>query len=353
MNGFGILAVNPGSTTTKLALYRDQYLEWDIVLEHGKEELAALGPVRNQLKFRLEAAIGVLPPGLNTIHAVVGRGGLLRPLEGGVYAINESMLQDLAGDKYGEHPSNLGASMAVHMAKPFQARTYVVDPVVTDEMADHARLTGLPGVNRRSVFHALSQRGAAREAAESLDLDYITANILVLHLGGGISIGAHRMGKVVDVINGLDGEGPMSPERTGSLPVLPMLEYYRENGSDYEAMRRKVLREGGLWAHLGTNDLREAEKMAGQGNEQAGLVLDAMAYQIAKSSCSLLPALSSRVDAVVITGGMAHSEQMVDMLTAWLGPLAPVLAITGVEEMAAMAQGALRVLRGEEEVRVY
>ena len=357
-----ILTINPGSTSTKVVLFQSGRAVRDVELRHDKTELAPFARVIDQLDYRLATVLQALgeeegPGGLGALDAVVGRGGLLAPLPGGTYAVDEAMLADLRDARHGEHSSNLGAFMALEFARAHHCPAYVVDPIVTDELDPVARLTGLPEVERRSVFHALSQRGAAREAARRLNLRYEDENFLVAHLGGGISIGAHRLGRVADVVNALDGEGPFSPERSGAVPAQALISLI-ENGTYTPAeLRQVVTTRAGLFALLGTNDLRQVEALTDNGDARAALVFSALAYAVAKSIASLAPVFAGPEGllllAVVLTGGMARSARLVAAITARVAFLAPVLVVTGLEEMAVMAAGAERALLGETPVLRY
>lgn len=356
-----VFVINPGSTSTKLALYQDGEAVVTREFQHDKAELARFDSVMAQRDFRMEAIRQMLEDeGVDTasIAAVGGRGGLLHPLEGGVYAVSDGMLADLAEARYGEHPCNLGAILADALGREWGVPAYIVDPVVTDEMEDVARLTGLPGLERRSLFHALNQRGAARTVAARLGVEYETSDFIVCHMGGGISIGAHRHGKVVDVVNALDGEGPFSPERTGGLPVIPVLEMVRSGECSTEALKDTVLRAGGVYAHLGTNDLREVVARIKDGDRQAELVFRALAYFIARHISSLAPALAGAegsvgVSAVVLTGGLARSTELVEEVGRMIRFLGPVEVVVGDEEMASLAAGPVRVLEEKEEAKIY
>lgn len=368
-----ILALNPGSTSTKVAVFAIEgeglRLLLDEEVRHPKEELAAFASVAAQKDFRAGAIRAALASDQarkagagGPYAAVVGRGGLLRPIPGGVYAIGEAMLDDLASEKYGSHPCNLGASLALDFAGQWGCPAFIVDPPVTDELDEAARLTGLPEVRRRSVFHALSQRGAARTAARRLGIRYEESGFIVAHLGGGISIGAHRAGRVVEVLNALDGEGPFSPERAGRLPALPLLAMLEQGGTTIPELRARILTQGGLFAHLGSNDLREIEARIDGGDAQAALVFEALARGIARDAASMAP-LFARTDsgpcggldlhAVVVTGGMARSLRLQATLRERLSFLAPVITVTGLEEMQALADGARLALAGEVNTSNY
>lgn len=340
-----ILAVNPGSTTTMVALFENGMPRFERELHHPKEELAACGKVADQLGYRLDAIHRVLKEEkVDGWDAVSGRGGLLHPMEGGVYEVSDAMIEDMLAARYGEHPCNLGAPLARSLADERGVPAVIADPVVTDEMDERTRLTGLPGIERRSVFHALNQKGAVRRVAATMGISPDAGHFLVIHIGGGISVGAHRQGRVVDVINALDGEGPFSPERTGALPNLPVLDRVKA-GTDPDDLKRMILREGGLFAHLGTNDLREVTRRVGSGDKLAESVFEAFAYNIAKSLLSLLPALAPAMpDAIIVTGGAARSEMLVERIRELVEQVAPVHVVAGSVEMESLAEAAREVL---------
>lgn len=342
-----ILTVNPGSTTTKVALFDDETLRFDREVSHPREELDRFDSVADQMPYRLGVIREVLREE-NCTHwdAVCGRGGLLRPLTGGLYAVNDAMISDMLMARYGEHPCNLGAPLARELAEAMHAPAYIADPVVTDEMDDRARLTGLPSIRRRSVFHALNQKGAARRVCRELGMEPAEASLIVIHIGGGISVGAHRRGRVADVINALDGEGPFTPERTGSLPTIPVLEMVK-GGTAPDELKQTVLRKGGIFAYLGTNDLREVARRIESEDEQAAEVFEAFTYSMAKSVLSLLPALAPLLpDAIVVTGGASKSEMLVQSLRELVEHVAPVFVIPGSVEMESLAAAAFEGLHG-------
>jgi butyrate kinase len=356
-----ILVINPGSTSTKVALYREGDTLAAEELQHAREDLAGFARVADQFDFRMRLVAEFLDKtgtSPERIRAVVARGGLLRPLEGGVYEVSDEMVEHLKDARYGEHACNLGGILALALGRRWGVPAYVVDPVVTDELMDRARLTGLPGLERRSIFHALNQRGVARIAAERLGVEYRRSNFIVCHMGGGVSIGAHRRGRVVDVINALDGEGPFTPERTGSLPLVPILDMVHEGKRDYAELRTTILRQGGLVAHLGTNDPREVLARMEQGDEHAGLVFRAMAYGIARHIVSMAPALTLDeggldLAAVVLTGGLSRCRALVEDIARQVSFLGPVEVVPGEVEMSALAAGAARAISGREPVRAY
>nr|WP_321513328.1 butyrate kinase [uncultured Pseudodesulfovibrio sp.] len=356
-----ILVINPGSTSTKLALYENGQSVAAQEIQHRKSELAGFVRVTDQFDFRVQAARAFLESaGGDSIRlrAVAGRGGLLHPLKGGVYEVCDDMADDLRNARYGEHPCNLGGLIARAFGQKYGVPAYVVDPVVTDEMMDKARLTGLPAIRRRSLFHALNQRGMARIVAGRMGIAYEEGNFIVCHMGGGVSIGAHRRGKVVDVLNGLDGEGPFTPERTGSLPLLPVLHMIRDGEAGFEQMEQAVLRRGGLFAHLGTNDPREIVARIEAGDATARLVFKAFAYGVARSVCSMVPALvhgesGPDLAAVILTGGLARSQPLTAEIARLVSHLGVVAVEPGEVEMDSLAAGAERALKGEEPVRSY
>jgi len=359
---YRILTINPGSTSTKVAAFDDETLIAAETLHHSPQELAAYPHIMDQYAFRRDAVLAFLEKNgipLNSLDAVVGRGGLLRPIESGTYRVNERMLADLRTPKEREHASNLGALIADEIAKKAGCPAFIVDPVCVDEFDDIARISGLPEIERKSLSHALNLKAAGRRAARELGKRYEETNLVIAHMGGGISVAPHRKGRQVDVNQALDGTGPFSPERAGGLPVGDVLRMaysvppYENIHLTYEQFFRKIVGQGGLVAHLGTNDATEVERRIAAGDEHARLVYEAMAYQIAKEIGAMATVLKGEIDAIVLTGGLAHSEMLVNWIRERVEWIAPVLVYPGEDEMLAMCQGALRVLRGEEEAREY
>lgn len=326
-------------------------------LRHSTAELARFPSVFSQYAFRRELILDWLKAQgqpVQELAAVVGRGGLLRPIPGGTYRVNERMLQDLEQAMNGEHASNLGAPLASEIARLAGGRpAFIVDPVVIDEMDSLARLSGLPELPRRSIFHALNQKAVARRCARDLGRRYDEVNLIVTHLGGGVTVGAHRRGQVVDVNNGLDGQGPMSPERAGSLPTVQLVHLCYSWFFTLPEVGRMLVGQGGLVAHLGTNDSRAVEERALAGDEAAARVYRALAYQVAKEIGRCAAVLKGEVDRVVITGGLARSQVLVEWIREQVEWIAPLAVYPGEDEMQALAEGALRVLRGEEPAREY
>ncbi|WP_347877413.1 butyrate kinase [Caloranaerobacter azorensis] len=290
---------------------------------------------------------------LTKLSAVVGRGGLLKPIAGGTYKVNERMLEDLKVGVLGEHASNLGGILAHEIASQLNIPAFIVDPVVVDEMEDVARISGMPELERKSIFHALNQKAVARRAAKELGKAYNEVNLIVAHLGGGISVGAHKNGRVIDVNNALDGEGPFSPERTGGLPVGDLVKLCFSGKYTLAEMKKKIKGNGGLVAYLGTNDAREVVKMIENGDKKAELVYKAMAYQVAKEIGSLAAVLEGKVDGIILTGGIAYDKRFTKWIIDRVSFISKVFVYPGEDEMIALAEGGLRVLRGEEEAKVY
>ncbi len=351
-----VLALNPGSTSTKIAFFSGEEETVSEVLRHAADELARYSRIIDQAGFRRAAIDAVLASNsidLSNLDAVIGRGGLLRPLESGVYQVNEPMVADVAAGKYGEHASNLGAILAQGIAKVAGCPAYIADPVVVDEMDDIARLSGLPQLPRRSIFHALNQKSAAREAARRLGKEYEEINAIVAHMGGGCSVGAHRHGRVVDVNNALDGEGPFSPERAGTVPAGQLVELALSGKHSHSELKKMLTGRGGLVAYCGTNSLEEIKERTGRDDKEAGAAFRAMAYQISKEIASHGATLAGSVDVIVLTGGMAYDEGLVNEISQRIRYLAPIVIIPGEREMLSLARAALSVLDGRVSAKEY
>jgi len=351
-----ILVVNPGSTSTKAAVYRGQECLASENVAHPKEELQRLGGIAAQHAMRLEAVLDFFARNgvaLDRVLAVAGRGGLTKPILGGVYRVGPKLIRELRANRWGEHASNLGAPLAAEIARRCGAPAFVVDPPTVDELDPLARYSGHPAIQRRSLFHALSQRAAARSAARDLKASYEKNNFIVVHLGGGISVGAHAKGRVVDVNNALDGDGPFSPERSGSLPTGDLTRICFSGEYAPAAVKKMLVGEGGMFAYLGTNDGREVARRIAAGDAAARAVYEAMAYQIAKEVGAAAAALSGRVKAVVLTGGMSASRRMVAMIRKRVGFIAPVRVYPQVEEMNALASAVEAAVAGKFPVQEY
>lgn len=350
-----LLAINPGSTSTKLAYFQDLECVSAKTLRHETEELEKYGSIIDQYSFRRQTIMAYLDEqhiDIGRLDAVVARGGLLKPLAGGTYLVNKPMLDDLKSARYGQHASNLGAVIAWELAAGVNIPAYIVNPVVVDEFEPLARYSGSPEIPRKSAFHALNQKAMAVKAAAELKKRYDETNLIVAHLGGGISVGAHRKGRVIDVNDALE-EGPFSPERTGSVPVMRLVDMCFEGKYSKDEIKKKLVGKGGLTAYLGTADAREIEAYINAGNEKARTIYEAMAYQVAKEIGACATVLCGDVDSIVITGGLARSESVVEWIVERVKFIAPVKVYPGEDEMAAMAEGAYKVLNGEERVSVY
>ncbi len=352
-----ILAINPGSTSTKIAVYENTHVDFIKTLRHSTEELQQFDKVTDQFAFRKEIILKELENAdinINSISVVVGRGGLVKPIPSGVYEVNERMKQDLINSPLGEHASNLGGLIADDIARTLKnVKAYIVDPVVVDEMEDVARYSGHPLFERKSIFHALNQKAIARTHAESLYRKYEEMNLIVVHLGGGISVGAHKKGKVVDVNQGLDGGGPFSPERAGTLPVGALTKLCFSGEYTHKEVKEMIKGKGGLVAYLGTNEAYKVELAAREGDMKARAVQDAMCYQVGKEIGALAAVLQGNVDAIILTGGIAHNRYLVDYISRMTKFIAPVAVYPGEDEMKALAMNGLAVVRGEVESKEY
>ena len=350
-----VLVINPGSTSTKIAVFDGDERVFNEQIDHSGDELAQFERIADQREYRealITASLERAGYAAGSFAAVVGRGGLLRPVVSGTYAVNEPMLVDLKAGYQGEHASNLGGVLAYDIAARAGAPSFVVDPVIVDELGPLARYSGLPEIPRRSVFHALNAKAMARRAAEELGRPLTEINLIVAHLGGGVTVSAMRGGRFIDVTNGLE-EGPFTPERAGSLPTLSLLALCMSGEHDERTLRKKLVGRGGLVGYLGTNSSKEIEDRALAGDAKAKEILDAMIYQIAKEIGAMATVLKGRVDAVILTGGQAHSDYMIDALKERVGFVGRILVYAGGDEMRALALGCLRVLRGLEEARDY
>jgi butyrate kinase len=352
-----ILVINPGSTSTKIAVFEDDKVVFFENIKHSTEELSRFGYITYQHKFRKELILNKLEEArinISQIEIVVGRGGLVKPILSGVYEANDRLREDLMKGVQGEHASNLGGLIAYDIAKlTSNAKAYIADPVVVDELQDVARITGHPKIRRISIFHALNQKSVARTFAKSLNKNYENLNLIVAHLGGGISVGAHLKGKVIDVNNGLDGEGPFSPERAGSLPTGALVKLCFSNKYTYEEVKKMLVGNGGLVALMGTNEARDIELMAESGNEHAKLIQDAMCYQIGKYIGSMAAVLKGKVDGIILTGGIAHNKYLCNYVSEMVKFIAPVQVYPGEDEMSALALNGLMILNGELKPMIY
>ncbi len=327
-------------------------------LQHGAAELSAFKSVLEQQGFRKELIVNELRSAgisLSSIEVVVGRGGLIKPISGGVYKINEALIYDLKRELMGSHASNLGGLLACGIAADIgpKIEAYIVDPVIVDELDDIARISGFPEISRKSIFHALNHKAVARRYARERWKRYEDLNLIVVHIGGGITIGAHKKGRVVDVNNGLDGEGPFSPERSGSLPVGDLAKLCYSGKYTYEQVQKKITGEGGLVAYLGTNSAYEAANRARSGDEKALFIYRAMAYQVAKDIGAMAAVLEGNVDAIILTGGIAYDGDFCKWIEERVGFISKVIIYPGEDEMKALAEGVYYAVKGEIEIKEY
>jgi butyrate kinase len=351
-----LLVINPGSTSTKIAVFKDEKIFFEETLRHSVEELSKYEKIFDQHEFRKDIILETLTKNkidINSLTGIVGRGGLLKPIEGGTYEVNEKMIEDLKIGVQGEHASNLGGIIAYEIGQELGIKAFIVDPVVVDELKDVARISGLKEIERRSIFHALNQKAVARRHAKSKGKRYEDMNLIVVHLGGGISVGAHQKGKVIEVANALDGEGPFSPERAGSLPVGDLVKLAYSGKYTYEDMKKMIKGNGGIVSYLNTNNTIEVAKMIDDGNEYAELIYYAMAYQVAKEIGSIAAVLKGKVDGILLTGGIANDKTFTSWIEERVSFISQVYVYPGEDELTALAQGGLRVLKGEEKAKKY
>ncbi len=352
-----ILVINPGSTSTKMAVYEDEKPVLLRNITHSAKDLAHYGDVTEQQDFRRQLVLDELrQTGIPVeFDAVIGRGGLVKPLSGGVYEINQRMIDDTRfGCVMHNHACNLGCLIAHEIAATIPGcRSFIADPGVVDELSPMARISGSPLMPRIAIWHALNQRAIARRYARGIGKEYEDLNLIICHLGGGISVAAHDHGKAIDTNNALDGEGPFSPERAGSLPAADLIRLCFSGKYNEKQLLKRIAGKAGLNAHLGTNDMREIMERIKQGDEHARLIVDAMLYHVAKHIAAESAVLCGNVDAILLTGGMAHSEYVISELRKRIGFLAPVYTFPGEDEMEALALNALAVLQGKREAKVY
>lgn len=349
------MAIDPGSTSTKVAVYWNDKLIKGI-MDHPRHVLDTFSCIFDQKPMRYSFIDNWLDTqGFSNLPfcSVIGRGGLIRPVPGGVYAVNPSMITDLTMGVNGQHASNLGGLLAYDFAERFHCPAFIADPVVVDEMSPEAKLSGLSGLERKSIFHALNQKAMARKTAEKLGRSYGDLNLIVAHLGGGISVGAHLRGRVVDVNDALSGDGPYSPERTGGLPVSGIASLIRSGSLTPDTLEKTAAGKGGIFSYLGITDIRELIVRLKNGDEKAQLVLTGMIYQIAKEIGGLAAALNGEVDAIVITGGMAHSSDITARIIEKIRFIAPVYIEPGEHELEALIHSARRVMEKKEVPRTY
>ncbi len=351
-----LLIINPGSTSTKIGVYEGEKEILEETLRHSSEEIEKYETIYDQFEFRKEVIINVLKEknfDMNTLDAVVGRGGMLKPMEGGTYAVNEQMLEDLKVGVQGQHASNLGGILSNQIGKELGIPAFIVDPVVVDELQPIARLSGTPEIPRKSKFHALNQKAVAKRYGKESGKGYENLNLIVTHLGGGVSVGAHKNGKVIDVNNALDGDGAFSPERAGAVPVGDLIKLCYSGKYSEAELSSRMVGKGGFVAYLNTNDVRDVLKLVSEGNKEAEVIYNAFIYQVAKNIGEMATVLEGKVDAIIITGGIAYSEKVIADIKKKVGWISEIVVYPGEDELLALAQGAIRVISGEEEAKVY
>ena len=352
---YKILIINPGSTSTKIGVYEDETQVMEETLRHSTEEIAQYATIYDQKDFRKDVIVSILKEkgvDLNDIDVVVGRGGLLKPIPGGTYETTPELLEDLKIGKQGQHASNLGGILAKEIASEINVPSYIVDPVVVDELQDVARLSGHPEMPRISIFHALNQKAVAKRYAKETGKAYEDLNLIVVHMGGGVSVGAHKNGKVIDVANALDGDGPFSPERAGGLPSGALMKLCFSGKYTQAEIGKMINGNGGFNAYVGTNDMRDLVKMA-ETDDNAKLVMDAFHYQLVKEIGAMAVVLGGKVDQIILTGGIAYNAITQNTMKESVEWIAPVTVYPGEDELLALAQGAIRVMSGEEEAMKY
>ncbi len=351
---YKILSINPGSTSTKIALYENETELFCTTLRHSVEELAPFPDIADQYDFRKNLVMTELEKHgykAEDLSAVVGRGGLFTGIKAGGYKVTEKMKEMAASDKVVPHASNIGSLISAAIAEPLGIPAYIYDSVCADELTDEARVTGLSDIVRTSTYHVLNTKAMGRKYAESVGKKYEDLNMIIAHMGGGITVGAHCKGRIVDVL--ADHEGPFSPERAGGLPALDLVKLCFSGKYDEKTLGKMIRGNGGLKSLLGTTDCIAVENEALAGNEKTKLIYDAMAYNVAKGIAKMAPALKFNIDAVVITGGIAYSKYLTDLICEYLGGFANVVVLPGENEMEALTFGALRILKGEEIAQEY
>ncbi len=350
------LIINPGSTSTKIGVFEDETLLFEETLRHSTEEISQYASIVDQKDFRKNIILTILSDknfDLKDLNMVVGRGGMLKPIPGGTYAVTDDLLEDLKIGKQGQHASNLGGILAREIGDSLGIPSFIVDPVVVDELAPVSRYSGVPELPRTSVFHALNQKAVAKRYAKEHGVSYDSLNLIVVHMGGGVSVGAHKNGCVIDIFNALDGDGAFSPERAGAVPSGALIKLCFSGDYTEKEVYSKIVGKGGLNAYLGTNDMRDVIKMIDEGNEEAGNVREAFIFQVCKDIGSMACVLKGKVDQIIVTGGIAYNEDIIKDIKERAAWIADVTVYPGEDELLALAQGGLRVVNGEEKAMNY
>jgi len=350
-----ILIVNPGSTSTKIGLFENESPIFEKTLRHTMEEMSGYEKIGDQYDFRMNIIMDALKESgisIEELAGICGMGGLVKPIASGTYYVNEAMAADLQSGQYGDHASNLGGLIAKAIGNKIGKPAFIVDPVVVDEMVDISRVSGHPAIARRSIFHALNQKATARKFCKEAGKKYDEVNLVVVHMGGGISISCHAKGMTIDSNNALDGDGPFTPERSGGLPSGDLAALCFSGKYTHAEIKQLIKGKGGMVGYFGTNSMIELEEKA-KTDPEAKLIIDAMALQIAKEIASQAVAVCGKLDAIILTGGIAYSDYITAEVAKRVEFIAPVKRYPGEDELAALNAGALRVLKGEEEGKVY
>ena len=350
------LIINPGSTSTKIGVFEDETLLFEETLRHSTEEISQYASIVDQKDFRKDIIVNLLNEknfDINSLNMVVGRGGMLKPIPGGTYAVTDELLEDLKIGKQGQHASNLGGILAREIGDSIGVPSFIVDPVVVDEMMPIARYSGVPELPRTSVFHALNQKAVAKRYANEIGKAYTDLNLIVVHMGGGVSVGAHKNGRVIDIFNALDGDGAFSPERAGSVPSGALVKMCFSGKYTEKEVYKKLVGNGGFNAYMGTNDMRDVEKAVLSGDKNAEEIRDAFILQVAKDIGSMACVLEGKVDQIIVTGGIAYDKGVVAGLKERAQWIAPFTVYPGEDELLALVQGGLRVVNGVEEAMKY
>ncbi|MBT2694022.1 butyrate kinase [Bacillus sp. ISL-55] len=350
-----ILAINPGSTSTKLAVYEDEKLLFEETIRHADAEIMKLQEMADQLPYSLESIMEALrlkefKP--SELDAVVGRGGLLKPMDSGTYFVDHHLLEDARSGKYGNHASNLGSIIAAEIAETHHMPAYIVDPVCVDELIEEARISGIADIERKSHVHALNIKAVSRKIAAEIGKDVDDTNFVVAHLGGGISVAALRNGRIIDV-NNAENEGPFSPERAGGLPAKQLVQLCFSGKYTEKELLQRMTKQGGIYSYLGTKNVIEVEQRVLAGDLEAAIILKAMVHQIGKEIGAMATVLEGKMDGIILTGGIAHSEMITGLIQEKISFLGKVFVLPGEAEMEALAAGAFRVMKGQEEAKIY
>lgn len=350
-----ILVINPGSTSTKLGVFKGQEKVLERKIEHDTRELEKFDKITDQYEYRMNLILDLLDSekiGVQQLKAVVGRGGLLRPMPAGTYKVTDKMIDDLKAGIQGEHASNLGGIIAKGISDKEGIPSFIVDPVAVDEFEDVARISGIPEIERKSLLHTLNIRAVSHRLADDINKDFKDMNLIVAHLGGGISVAPIKKGKIIDV-NNANEMGPFSPERAGGVPVGDLAKLCFSGEYSYGEIKKKLRGKAGLVGYLGTNNAKEVDERIKSGDKKAELIFNSMAYQIGKEIGKMATVLSGKVDYIILTGGVSHSKRLTSYVEEMVGFIAPIKIFAGEDELEALNEGALRVLEGKEDSKIY